>query len=173
MFRVSANVHNSCQTLTSGQRSASSGIVHDNSVKRRPLYRRKKVRLCSASTSHLCSGRASKQWWSVVRKWQMIIRAFWRGQQQGREACGGGGGGAVQCALGSVTSSQMGGGGMIWRWDFNELALNITALTTPDQLLIAMRIVRSLAHGEGKRRWKILMDQREPAKNEYVYACAH
>ena len=62
---------------------------------------------------------------------------------------------------------------MGWYEDFNELALNITALTTPDQLLIAMRIVRLLAHGEGERRRKILMDQREPAKNEYVYACAH
>ncbi len=53
----------------------------------------------------------------------------------------------------------------------------MATLTTPDQLLIAMGIVRSQACGEAKQRQKILMetwvDQRESARNEYVYACVH
>lgn len=45
----------------------------------------------------------------------------------------------------------------------------MTTLATPDQLLIAMGIVRSPAFREAKQRQKILTDQRESARIEYVY----
>ena len=53
----------------------------------------------------------------------------------------------------------------------------MATLTTPDQLLIAMGILCSLTCREAKHRQQILLetwaDQRESARNEYVYACVH